>query len=442
MIPRITAGGRSFKGAARYYLHDKGKPSRERVAWTETINLMTDDPDKAWKVMAWTAKEQERLKEGSGQRMTGRKLEKPVLAFSLSWHPEEKPEREHMLDTARKSIRVLNLEEHEAMIIAHSDEPQQHVHVLINRVHPVTGLVGGMGNSKRKLSDFARAYEQEHGKVYCQQREENYRKRKQGEKTMYRDKNIVQAWNASDNGKGFAAALREKGYQIAQGRKRLVIVDPYGQAHNPTRHLENVRAKDFGDRVHDLDPVALPDATKLSREIQTANRRRYDESLRHDEKSAQHQARTQSRHLEEQGRTSTDFDVRAAQERQRLEEHYRFEDQHMAIDALRQKTESPSWWRRLFGLARRDRERLENLEQSLADAKRRTEERMGAVEAERQATLAALKQRQELERTRDAEAIQAQRPKDYADEIERQKIIKHIQEKRQERSRSGPSMER
>ena len=47
MVPAITAGGRSFRGAALYYLHDKrrdGEAERftsDRVAWVETVNLPT-----------------------------------------------------------------------------------------------------------------------------------------------------------------------------------------------------------------------------------------------------------------------------------------------------------------------------------------------------------------------------------------------------------------
>jgi len=52
MVPAITAGGRSFKGAALYYLHDKrqnGEAERftsERIAWVETVNLPTGDPER------------------------------------------------------------------------------------------------------------------------------------------------------------------------------------------------------------------------------------------------------------------------------------------------------------------------------------------------------------------------------------------------------------
>ncbi len=55
MVPNVTRGGASFKGAAAYYLHDKEAEANVRVAWTETVNLITTDPDKAMRVMAATA---------------------------------------------------------------------------------------------------------------------------------------------------------------------------------------------------------------------------------------------------------------------------------------------------------------------------------------------------------------------------------------------------
>lgn len=442
MIPKITEGGRSFKGAARYYLHDKNATTRERVAWTQTENLLTDDPDKAWKVMAYTAKEAERLKEASGQKMTGRKLTKPVFAYSLSWHPEQNPSPEHMLAMARQSLAQLGLTEHEAIIIAHSDEPQRHVHLIVNRVHPLTGIASEMSNSKRKLSDFAREYEREHGKVYCRQREENYRKREQGEKTMYRDPNIAEAWRQSDNGRGFAAALQDKGYQLAQGRKRLVVVDPYGQTHNPTRHLENVRAKQFNERVADLDLARLPDATQLSRTIQADNKRRYEQSRRHDEQVAQQKNAIQSRHLEQRAQLSHRFEDRLAREREETSRHYRLDEQQAQIEALREKTKKPNLWQRLFGFAKKDQARLSELELTHQNAQWRAQERLDRIAADREKSLAALKERQDAEKHRELENLQTQRPAGYVNEAEQARIAQHLRERRQERTRSRPSRER
>lgn len=442
MIPKITTGGGSFKGAFKYYLHDKDRNTRDRVAWTHTENLLTDDPDKAWKVMAYTAKEAERLKEASGQKMTGRKLSKPVFAYSLSWHPEQTPDQSHMLATAKKSLTVLGFTEHETVIIAHRDEPQRHVHVIVNRVHPLTGIAGDTGNSKLKLSDFAHEYELEQGKVYCQQREENHKKRTQGEKTQYRDQVIGAAWQQSDNGHGFAAALKEKGYTLAQGRKRIVIVDPYGQTHNPTRHLENVRAKQFQQRLQDLDLSRLPDATKLSRDIQADNRRRYDESLKFDVRVIRQRNQIQDRHLEQRAKTSNHYQDRLMGQREVLTRHYGLNQQKAEIAALREKTKNAPLLKRILGITRNEKTLLSELEKSYENAQWRTQERLGQISAEREKVLAHLKQRQQAAQEKALERLQTEKPAGYVNENEREKMLQYLREKGQARARNGPSLDR
>lgn len=442
MIPRITAGGTSFKGCFQYLMHDKQAATRERVAWTHTENLLTDDPAKAWKVMAWTAKAAERLKEASGQRATGRKLTKPVFAYSLSWHPEQKPDKAEMLAAARKSLDRLGLAEHESVIICHRDEPQPHVHLVVNRVHPVTGLAASTSQSKRKLSDFAREHEQELGKVYCPQREANHAKRQRKEPSRYCDHVIVRAWQQSDNGRGFAAALDAQGYHLAQGRKRLVVVDRYGQTHNPVRHLEHVRAAQFRERLQDLEVAQLPDAAQLSRTIQTDNRRRYDASLRHDAQVTQVKNQLQDRQLEERARMTSEYADRLAREQDALTRQYRLKAQQAEIAALRERTRNPSLWKRLFGANRRDAMRLHELEQSHANAQWRVQERLDRLSAERDAALARLKERQATIERRALERLETRKPAGYVNDNERERLQEHLREQRQQRSRRGPSLER
>lgn len=68
MVPDIAKKGHSFEGALAYYLHDKGKETDERVAWTETRNLMTDDPQAAKRIMIATALRSDALKAEAGIR--------------------------------------------------------------------------------------------------------------------------------------------------------------------------------------------------------------------------------------------------------------------------------------------------------------------------------------------------------------------------------------
>ena len=187
MVPAITAGGRSFKGAFLYYAHDKRRDGEtvrfttDRVAWAETANLPTSNPKRAWKIMAHTALAQGHLKAAAETKATGRKLKNPVYAYSLAWRPGEKPAKAEMMKAARASLKAQGLDEHQAIILCHTDEPQAHVHIIVNRVHPATGKAAALSNSKLKLSQWAEAYELERGKILCPQRVTNNARRSRGE---------------------------------------------------------------------------------------------------------------------------------------------------------------------------------------------------------------------------------------------------------------------
>lgn len=184
MIDRIhTKYGQSFKGCAAYLLHDKGANTRRRVAWTETRNLATDNPDAAWRVMAVTAKDQERLKREAGIRPGGKPGKGPVLHLTLSWHAEEAAglSKDEMLRAAYGAIRAVKLDDRQTLIVCHDDEPQPHVHILVNRVSQEDGRLPKDYNDFRKLSRWAKQYEKERGKIYCDQRVINEKARDRGE---------------------------------------------------------------------------------------------------------------------------------------------------------------------------------------------------------------------------------------------------------------------
>lgn len=168
MIPHLAKLGRSFRGSYLYLLHDVEARTSNRIAWTETLNMYTDCPHKAWKVMTYTAKVQNQLKSAAGLKNTGRKLEKPVMHLSLSWHPEETPDKDEMLRTAKLAIEKIGMDEHEAIVVAHNDTTHSHIHILLNRCHPETGAVAKDSHTKRKLSRFAQDYEVNRGQVYCE----------------------------------------------------------------------------------------------------------------------------------------------------------------------------------------------------------------------------------------------------------------------------------
>lgn len=194
VVPKTKGGvGSSFKGTARYLLHDKGASSDERVLWTETLNMPVEDPQLAWKIMTATALDSDRLKRAHHDRMqTGRPLaeRRPyksskksfnhVFHYALTWSPEEGPDLSPavMLQHARGSLRTLGASDLQALVVCHQDTDHPHIHVMVNRVHPETGQVVGVeSNAHRKLSGYALNLDRERGFTFAPQRDINARKR-------------------------------------------------------------------------------------------------------------------------------------------------------------------------------------------------------------------------------------------------------------------------
>ncbi len=182
MIPRISKGGRGFRGAQAYYVHDKDAATSARVGFIELVNLPSnpkDTPernaDRAFAVMAWTASNQQEIKEAAGGSSVGRKLDKPVYTYSLSWAPEDaaKATDAHMKAAALSSLKALGMDDRQAIIIRHNDTAHPHVHVIVNRVCPSTGKAATASRDHLKLSTWAQQWEKKHGLTVVQERVRN-----------------------------------------------------------------------------------------------------------------------------------------------------------------------------------------------------------------------------------------------------------------------------
>lgn len=194
MIPRVAKSGRSFVGAGKYYLHDKGAMTDDRVAFIETMNLPTDNPDIAIAHMVDTATHSSQLKKAAGIK-GGRPLEKPVYCYSLAWHPSENPTQEDQLKAVQETLKNLGLADRQAIIIGHNDTDHRHVHVMVNRVCPNTGKAKTMSNDQLVLSDWAHEYRKARGELhFCPEREKNHAQRK--DKFTKDDSMSRQEWQA------------------------------------------------------------------------------------------------------------------------------------------------------------------------------------------------------------------------------------------------------
>lgn len=179
MIVKFAKAGTSFKGVMQYLTHDPDHAdTSDRVAWTHTLNLTHDEIDAAVAEMRGTAFNADVLKAEHG--IGGRKVEKPVRHVSLNWHPSETPDKEAMIGAAQSFLKHMGWDEHQAILLAHDDKAYRHVHLVVNAIHPETGRKLDDGFERRRAQAWALAYEQAHGKIFCEERLKPVAEREQG----------------------------------------------------------------------------------------------------------------------------------------------------------------------------------------------------------------------------------------------------------------------
>jgi hypothetical protein len=152
MLANIVPPTNDFHALARYLVHGKPgtKASPDRVAWIRTHNL---HPELAATLMMATAQLSKRCKNAAYHAM-------------IAWHPDEKPTPEQMQLIAKRTLELAGLGEHQTLIMGHGDTPHQHLHMLINRVHPTTGKAWDTKHDYRRFDTIMRQLAEEHGFRY------------------------------------------------------------------------------------------------------------------------------------------------------------------------------------------------------------------------------------------------------------------------------------
>lgn len=149
MIGKVTRGS-GFGGLADYLLRGHDGNSPERVEWTATRNLYSDNPERAAGVMRATATRNVRV-------------EKPVYHLSINLDPNERLTRQQLEAVVDRTLKDIGLHEHQAMMVAHNDADHQHVHVMINRVHPEHLRAWHTGHDYARIETSLRQQEREFG---------------------------------------------------------------------------------------------------------------------------------------------------------------------------------------------------------------------------------------------------------------------------------------
>lgn len=154
MLAQIEPTRNDFHALATYLIHGKERPTHpDRCAWVLAQNLPTDDPMLAADYMAATAE-------------LSRRCANACAHISINWRADEAPSPEIMQDIARRTLTMAGLAEHQALVMGHGDKPHRHLHMMINRVHPVTGRAWSESYSKRRFDRIMKQLAEDYGFIH------------------------------------------------------------------------------------------------------------------------------------------------------------------------------------------------------------------------------------------------------------------------------------
>ena len=122
--------------------------------------------------------------------LSGR-CKKPVYHLTLSWAPGDAPTPEQVAVTAQRFLRDLGLQEHQALVVRHRDTAHEHVHIVVNRVHPDTRKAWAPPHWQRGLHALCRRIERDMGwRLVAAERAPNRARPRAGEQTAERKRGV------------------------------------------------------------------------------------------------------------------------------------------------------------------------------------------------------------------------------------------------------------
>lgn len=94
------------------------------------------------------------------------RCKKPVYHLAIAWHEDENPTDDMMREVGAQTLKDLELEEHQALFIAHKDTAHKHLHIVINRVHPETAKAWNNSNDYKRIEISLRKQAEARGLPY------------------------------------------------------------------------------------------------------------------------------------------------------------------------------------------------------------------------------------------------------------------------------------
>lgn len=205
----------------------------------------------------------------------GKMTKGKTTLFHLAINPDDRDRMtpEDWQHSIAKTEKALGLEGQPRAVVSHTKDGKEHYHVVWSRVNVETRKCVQMSFSNLKLCSTAREIEIDLGLKQTPQRARGAHRLKQHVKDIQQQQDsrsrdpraernqIVQgAWELSGNGEEFKAQVESAGYQLAIGRRGVLLMDSNNEPHSIARCV-GIKEKDVREKLGDLE--GLPTVEEL-----------------------------------------------------------------------------------------------------------------------------------------------------------------------------------
>lgn len=210
----------------------------------------------------------------------GTRCKEPL--YSLSVNPSAPLSREQYYAAIDRIEQRLGLSGQARAVVFHVKHGREHAHVVWCRIDTTKMRAVQLSHDRQKLRSLARELAMEFGLELpeglaedkradrARKNEQTLAEKAQAEATgitpEQRRAEITQAYRRSDSAEAFRAALKEKGYVLAAGDKRVyVVVDRFGKVHSLARQIDGVRTREVRQKLAAIEAqVEGVDAAKAA----------------------------------------------------------------------------------------------------------------------------------------------------------------------------------
>ena len=151
-----------------------------------------------------------------------RKTQKPVLHMSLRIAPEDKLSKDKWIDIGQKAAKEFGLENHQYLIVLHKDTPQEHIHIVGNRIG-YDEKASDKEFSHHRMALLCRKLEKEYDLKHCpgprrwQTAEEKLMEPHDGRKERLKEE-LQKVLKDCSTYPQFESEMKEKGYRVEKKR--------------------------------------------------------------------------------------------------------------------------------------------------------------------------------------------------------------------------------